>query len=225
MCPNKKWQQGRRDLPYISIVTFQIFSDWLLLTKLPVIHSLPVSCVSKCMDKELLRAFCRQTPSFIGSLPLSIHPTACLWGMTEGVLETRCPGFFRILSGLGIRGRRVYTCQQRCQPSSSHRKYNMIVAWSNIGWFSHSGCCLGRMSRRLLMTPVCHQLCLGELKNGLVRWSIRKKMVEVEKRMEVKRTVELPSPAAMSILHFHTVKKKNLVTDNLSFSDCLTMNY
>lgn len=47
---------------------------------------------------------------------------------------------------------------------------------------------------------------------------------EVEKRIELKRSVDLPSPAAMSILQFHT-GKKNLVTDNLSFSDCLTMNY
>lgn len=74
------------------------------------------------------------------------------------------------------------------------------------------------MSRRLLMTLVCHQLCLGELRHGLVRWSIRKKMEEAEKRIEVERSVALPSPAAMSILHFHTVKKKNLVTDNLPFS-------
>lgn len=44
--------------------------------------------------------------------------------------------------------------------------------------------------------------------------------------MEVKSSVKLPSPAAMSILHLHTVKeKKNLVTDNLSFTDCPTMNY
>lgn len=180
------------DLPYLSIVTFQIFSDWLLLSKLPVIHFLTVSCVPKCMDEELLRAFCRQSPSFVGSLPLSSHPTACLWGMTEGVLETRCPGFFRILSGLGIGGHRVYTCQQRCQPSSAFRKYNMIGAWPNIGWFSHSGCCLGRMARRLLMTLVCHQLCLGELKNGLVIRSIWEKKEEVEKRSKRKCGVALP---------------------------------
>lgn len=200
----------------------RFFSGWLLLTKLPVIHFLPVSCVSKCLDKKLLRALCRQSPSYIGSLPLSIHPTASLWGMTEGVLGDKVSRIFRILSGLGIGGRRVYTCQQRCQPSSAWRKYDMIGAWPNIEWFPHSGCCLGRMSRRLLMTLVCHQLCRGELKNGLVGWSIRKKF---EERIEVKRTVELPSPAAMSILHFHTARKKNLVTDNLSFSDCLTMNY
>lgn len=30
---------------------------------------------------------------FTGSLPLSIRPPVRLWGMTEGVSETRCPGF------------------------------------------------------------------------------------------------------------------------------------
>lgn len=46
-----------------------------------------------------------------------------------------------------------------------------------------------------------------------------------EERIEVKG--DLPSPAAISILQFHTrkKKKKNLVTDNPSFCDCLTMNY
>lgn len=185
-------------------MTFQIFSNWLLLTKLPVIHFLTVSCASKCKDKELLRAFCRHSLSFIGSLPLFIHPTASLWGMTEGVLETTCPGFSE---SWGIGASRVYTCLQRCKPSSAFRKYNMIGAWPNIVWFSHSGCCLGKMSRRLLMTLVCYQPYLRELKNCLVIWSIRKKKNRGscgKNRSEKK----LPSPAAMSILHFHTMKKK-----------------
>lgn len=220
MCHNKK------DLPYRNTVTFQVFSSWSLLTKLPVIHFLTVSCLSKFMDEELLTAFRRQSLSLIGSLPLSIHPTASLWGVSEapGHLGDKVSRIFRIWSGLGIGGHRVYTCQQRCQPSSACRKYNMIGAWPNIGMFSHRGCCLGRMSRRLLMTLVCCQLCLRELKNGFVRWSIRTKMEEAEKRISEKKCgLALPcSNQYPAISHW---EEKNPVTDNLSFSDCLTMNY
>lgn len=83
--------------------------------------------------------------------------------MTERHVRDKVSKIFRILSGMGFGGHRVYTCQQRCQPSSVCRKYNMIGMWPNIGWFSHSGCCLRRMSRRLayLMTFVCRQLALG----------------------------------------------------------------
>lgn len=60
------------------------------------------------------------------------------------------------------------------------------------------------------MTLVCNQPCLGEMKNGLVIWSIGKKIEKVVKRIEVKRSVELPSPAAMNILYFHTMMKKKI---------------
>lgn len=152
----------------------------------------------KVHGQEAAKSFL-QAESLLHWIPASLHPSHSQPPRDDwrGVGD-KVSRIFRILSGLGIGGRRVYTCQQRCKPSSACRKFNMIGAWPNIGWFSHSSRCLGRMSRRLLMTLVCHQLCLGELKNGLVRWS-GKKMEEVEKRMEVKRSVELPSPAAMSI--------------------------
>lgn len=186
------------DLPYRNTVTFWIFSDWSLLTKLPVIYFLTDSCLSSFF------------PIIFPSLDLCLsHPphSQPLRGEWRGVGD-KVSRIFRIWSGLGIGGHRVYTCQQRCQPSSACRKYDMIGAWPNIGMFSHRGCCLGRMSRRLLMTLVCCQLCLRELKNGFIRWSIRTKMEDAEKRIEVKRSVDLPSPAAISILQFHTGKKK-----------------
>lgn len=49
-------------------------------------------------------------------------------------------------------------------------------------------------------------------------------MEQVKQGKKENRNVQLPFPVATSILHFHTVKK-NVVTDNLSFFDCLTMNY
>lgn len=142
------------------------------------------------------------------SLPVSVHLTASLWGWLKGCIGDKVSRIFRIWPGPGTGEHRVFTCQPRCQPSSACRKYNMIGAGPNIGMFSHGGCWLGKMSRRLLMTLACLQLCLREVKNGFVRWSIRTKMEKAEKRIEVKRSVDLPSPAAISILQFHSGKKK-----------------
>ncbi len=130
--------------------------------------------------------------------------------MTEGVLETRCPGFSGSCQDWGFGDIESTLVNRGASHHQLAGKYNMIGAWPNIRWFSHSGCCLGRMSRRLLMTLVCHQVCLGELSNGLVRWYVRKKMEEVEKRIEVKRRVELPSPAAITTLHFHTARGQKI---------------
>lgn len=98
-----------------------------------------------------------QAESFLHWIPASLHPSHSQPRRADwrGVRD-KVSRIFRILSGLGIGGHRVYTCQQRCQPSSASRKYNMIGALPNIGCFSHSEGCLGRMARRLLMTLVCH---------------------------------------------------------------------
>lgn len=155
---------------YLSLVlwpfAFWLTDDFSHSSLLFVVVSFTVSCVSKCVDKEVLRAF-----PFIGSLPLSIHASTSLWGMTERGVRDKVSRIFRILSGKGFGGHRVYTCQQRCQTSSVCRKYNMIGTWPKIRSFSHCGCCLRRMSRQLpyLMTFVCHQLAHG---NWRLVWSV-----------------------------------------------------
>lgn len=71
------WQRPDITLFYLSTVALEIFSSWSLLTKLPVIHSLPVSCVSKCTDKELLRVLCGKTvPSLDPHLSPSVPQPA-----------------------------------------------------------------------------------------------------------------------------------------------------
>lgn len=154
----------------------------------------------------MLRAFLQAELVALCRSPSTSQPASEGW--LKGCIGDKVSRIFRIWPGPGIGEHRVFTCQPRCQPSSACRKYNMIGAGPNIGMFSHSGCWLGKMSRRLLMTLACMQLCLQEVKNGFVRWSIRTKMEKAEKRIEVKRSVDLPSPAAISILQFHSGKKK-----------------
>ncbi len=64
-----------------------------------------------------------QEKSFLNWIPASLRPSHSqpLRDDWRGVGD-KVSRIFRILSGLGIWGHRVYTCQQRCQPSSACRK-------------------------------------------------------------------------------------------------------
>ena len=93
--------------------------------KIPVFYLLPASWVSQGLDKEQLRAFCRIAFPFIGSLPLFIHPKIRLRGMTQGVLETRCPGFLGSCQDCGL-GDMEYTLVNR---GASHHQFSENTIW------------------------------------------------------------------------------------------------
>lgn len=83
MCHNKKWQQNRftlsqhRDLPGIfRLITSHKASCYLFSDRL-----------SRAYHLSFLSSFLHWISASL------IHPTASLWGVSEGVLETRCPGF------------------------------------------------------------------------------------------------------------------------------------
>lgn len=173
-----------------------------------------VSCLS------LWEKSCCVTP-LLDILPTHNLPLKAEWrGVGHKVLNE----FFGIWSGLGIEGRRAYTCQQRCQPSSSCRKCVMIGARPIIGMFSHRGCCLGRVSRLFLMTPVFRQPCLRGTEEQLGQMVHQDTNGRRWRKNRSEERLALPCSNQYPAIS-HSEEKKNLVTDNPSFCDCLTMNY
>lgn len=118
------WQRSDITLFYLSTVALEIFSSWSLLTKLPVIHSLPVSCVSKCTDKES-KSPLWENSSIIGSSPLSICPTASLWGMAEWVFETMCPWSL----GFSQDGDLGHTECRLVNKGATHHRFTQNIIW------------------------------------------------------------------------------------------------
>lgn len=84
-----------------------------------------------------------------------------------------------ILSGLELGKLRICTDQQKCQPSSACRKYNMIGTQPHIWWISQSG---WRLERHLVITLVVHEHYPGKLNNNLVLFCWPKTWKGIEKK-------------------------------------------